>query len=102
MHGINRFRDTIYPYYKVFSLYNQLQIKGDFNMRKKNLSINDITMEAGDLEGALKGLNSFVFDKFSSVKVERQDLSALQGLVKAIEIMATKHADDIEKLELEN
>lgn len=71
-------------------------------MKNNNLDINDITIEASDLEGALKGLNSFVWDKFSSLNIDRQDLSALQGLVKAIEIMATKHADDMEQFEFEN
>lgn len=68
----------------------------------EKIDVIDLIICANDLQGALKGLNSFVFDKFSSLNIERQDLSALQGLVKAIEIMATKHADDMEHIQFDD
>ncbi|MGY3766796.1 hypothetical protein ACWOAH_09755 [Vagococcus vulneris] len=67
-------------------------------MKEKEQEYTQLIIESGDLSGALQGLGSFIFDKFTSTKIERTDLSALQGLVKAIEIMATKHADETEKL----
>lgn len=60
---------------------------------------NDIFVFANDIEGALIGLESFVEQRFSSLNsIKRSDLHALQGLVKAIQIMATKNSEDIEKM----
>lgn len=64
-------------------------------MKSNNLNIDDITMDANSLEGAINGLDSFVFHNISGSSVKVEDLSALSGLLASIKLLATKHAKEL-------
>lgn len=64
-------------------------------MKQKNLNIDDITMDANSLEGAINGLASFMFHNVSTDTVKIEDISALNGLVASIQLLAKKHATEL-------
>lgn len=65
-------------------------------MKQNNLNIDDITMDANDLEGSMMAVRKYV-DVFlcDPKKITRDDLSALSGLMVSIQLLATKHADEL-------
>lgn len=64
-------------------------------MKQNNLNIDDITLDAIDLENAIKGLSSFVYYNFSTENIKVEDISALSGLLASIKLLATKHAMEL-------
>jgi len=62
----------------------------------KKIDFNDIVINSNSLEGSLVGLQKFVNQFLTSVDhLDRSDLSALDGLIDAITILASKNAEDI-------
>lgn len=51
----------------------------------------DLATSAVSLSGAIAGLASFADDRINSVEVKREDISALQGLLDAVEVFASHH-----------
>lgn len=51
----------------------------------------DLATSAQNLSGAVAGLADFAFDRVSATSVNRDDLSALHGLLAAVGYFATHH-----------
>lgn len=64
------------------------------------IEVTDLVMAANSLNGALKGLRTFTFHQFSSVDVTTEDLRALEGMIRAIQVLADSHAQEL--MEFEN
>lgn len=64
------------------------------------IEVTDLVMAANSLSGALKGLRTFTFHQFSSVDVTAEDLRALEGMIRAIQVLADSHAQEL--MEFEN
>ena len=52
-------------------------------------------MDAISLEGAINGLGSFVHYNISFDTIKSEDISALNGLVASIQLLAKKHANEL-------
>ncbi len=68
----------------------------------KTVDITDLVITANSLSGALNGLGSFIFHQFSSKNVTTEDIDALEGMVRAIQALASNHSQDLVEFEDKN
>lgn len=64
-------------------------------LMNKTIEVTDLVISANSLSGALKGLSTFAYHQFSSVDVTREDINALEGMIRAIQALAENHAQEL-------
>lgn len=72
-------------------------------MENKNIDLDDLVAEAIFLQGAIDGLDSFVYHNFvaenmKDIKVE--SISALSGLLVSIQLLVKKHVKELAEYEV--
>lgn len=63
------------------------------------IEVRDLVIAANSLNGALKGLSTFAFYQFSGTDVTVEDLNALEGMIRAIQLLADSHARELKEFE---
>lgn len=81
-------------------MLSQIMMKWGSKMKEKILDINDITMDANNLENAIHGLDSFVYNNFLFNDIKTEDINALSGFLASIKLLATKHATELSEFEI--
>lgn len=76
-------------------MLSQIMMKWGNKLKQKELNIDDITMDANNLENAINGLDSFVYHSLLNNDAKIEDISALSGLLTSIKLLATKHATEL-------
>ena len=63
------------------------------------IEVRDLVIAANSLNGALKVLSTFAFYQFSGTDVTVEDLNALEGMIRAIQLLADSHAQELKEFE---
>lgn len=65
-------------------------------MNEKSVDHDESIRIAGCIEGSLKGLENFVFQRMSCLpEITTEDLNVLNGMLEAVIVLAEKHSNDM-------
>lgn len=65
-------------------------------MKNSELDIDCIVADAGHLESAIEGIETFLEYRVSTADISLESINQLTGLIKSVRCLSSKHRDELE------